>query len=375
MSPIQDRTRPETRPVNALPSAIASAARARASGSRPRPRPRSRRAGQAGSGPCRSRLRLHRLGRFRPPLVQIGTRLSPPANRPAPPAPATACSPITARSSSRTQPPTRASCSDGIQLANARACRSYLGVPLLDPANRVIGTLAVLAIEPNRFSPEHVNLIAISRGARQSPASSSTAAWPHKEQAQRLQAAPGARRRHRAQLRRRHPRFHPPPWSPSSTPPAAWFAFNRPCEELTGLSLAGIVGRPFVEEILVEREARNWAMDKAQARRPGPRSPALTKTSGAPPTPSPAASAGPPARSSAPPAKCNTSSSAARMSPASARPELALLSSETRYRHVVENKPRLRLHLYPRGHAHLAEHLHRREPGLRSRRTHWQAAG
>jgi len=40
--------------------------------------------------------------------------------------------------------------------------------------------------------------------------------------------------------------------------------FNRPCEELTGLQLGEIVGRPFVDEILIEREARGWAQDKVR---------------------------------------------------------------------------------------------------------------
>src|ERR1700722_12752923 len=51
--------------------------------------------------------------------------------------------------------------SEGVELENALPCRSYLGVPLIGPGNRVMGTLAVLAIDPNRFSPEHINLIGI----------------------------------------------------------------------------------------------------------------------------------------------------------------------------------------------------------------------
>ena len=45
---------------------------------------------------------------------------------------------------------------EGIELENALRCQSYLGVPLLASGSRVIGTLAVLAIEPNRFSQEQI---------------------------------------------------------------------------------------------------------------------------------------------------------------------------------------------------------------------------
>jgi two-component system, OmpR family, sensor histidine kinase VicK len=38
--------------------------------------------------------------------------------------------------------------------------------------------------------------------------------------------------------------------------------FNRPTEELTGLRQGEIAGRPFAEEVLVEREAGRWAQDK-----------------------------------------------------------------------------------------------------------------
>src|ERR1035438_7128447 len=36
---------------------------------------------------------------------------------------------------------------------------------------------------------------------------------------------------------------------------------NQPCAQLTGLSLADTVGRPFVDEV-IEQEQRDWAMGK-----------------------------------------------------------------------------------------------------------------
>jgi len=39
------------------------------------------------------------------------------------------------------------------------ACRSYLGTPLISSSQQVIGTLAVLAREPGRFTPQQISLM------------------------------------------------------------------------------------------------------------------------------------------------------------------------------------------------------------------------
>jgi len=161
---------------------------------------------------------------------------------------------------SRTDPRIHA---EGIELENALLCQSYLGVPLIAPGDRIIGTLAVLAIEPNRFSQEHVGLISIL--ARQAITRmelyNRTAA---QEQAlrsrQRLERALAIERNFVAATLDSIPAL-----VAVLDTAGRMVRFNRPCEELTGLHLGDIVGRPFVEEILVEREARGWAQDKVRA--------------------------------------------------------------------------------------------------------------
>jgi two-component system sensor histidine kinase VicK len=147
-----------------------------------------------------------------------------------------------------------------VEIENALPCRSYLGVPLIGPGNRVIGTLAVLAIESNRFSPEHINLISIL--ARQAVTrvelySRTVAQEQAQRSRQRLERALAIERNFVAATLDSIPAL-----VAVLDTAGRMVRFNRPCEELTGLRLGEIVGRPFVEEVLVEREARGWAQDK-----------------------------------------------------------------------------------------------------------------
>jgi len=149
---------------------------------------------------------------------------------------------------------------EGIALENAPPCRSYLGIPLIGPGNRAIGTLAVLAIEPGRFSPEHISLIGIL--ARQVVTRvelyNRTAAQEQAQRSrQRLERALAIERNFVAATLDSIPAL-----VAVLDTAGRMVRFNRPAEELTGLRLGEIVGRPFVEEILVEREARGWAQDK-----------------------------------------------------------------------------------------------------------------
>ena len=148
----------------------------------------------------------------------------------------------------------------GVELENALPCRSYLGVPLIGPGNRVIGTLAVLAIEQNRFSPEHINLISIL--ARQAVTrvelyNRTVAQEQAQRSRQRLERALAIERNFVAATLDSIPAL-----VAVLDTAGRMVRFNRPCEELTGLRLGEIVGRPFVDEVLVEREARGWAQDK-----------------------------------------------------------------------------------------------------------------
>ena len=150
----------------------------------------------------------------------------------------------------------------GIEVENALPCKSYLGVPLLGPGNRIIGTLAVLAIEPQRFSPEHIGLINIL--ARQVVTRvelyNRTAAQEQAQRSrQRLERALAIERNFVAATLDSIPAL-----VAVLDTAGRMVRFNRPAEELTGLRLGEIVGRPFVDEVLVEREARSWAADKVQ---------------------------------------------------------------------------------------------------------------
>jgi two-component system, OmpR family, sensor histidine kinase VicK len=162
---------------------------------------------------------------------------------------------IESQSDARLQP-------EGVRLENAQACQSYLGVPLLT-GTRVIGTLAVLAIEPNRFSQEHAGLIGIL--ARQAVTRmelyNRTAAQEQAQRSrQRLERALAIERNFVSATLDSIPAL-----VAVLDTAGRMVRFNRPCEELTGLRLGDIVGRPFVEEILIEREARGWAQDKVRA--------------------------------------------------------------------------------------------------------------
>jgi len=149
---------------------------------------------------------------------------------------------------------------DGVELENAVPCRSYLGVPLIGADRRIVGTLAVLAIEANRFSQEHVNLINIlarqavtridlyNRIAMQELAQRSR---------QRLERALAIERNFVSATLDSIPAL-----VAVLDTAGRMVRFNQPCEDLTGLRLGDVVGRPFVEEVLAEREARGWASDK-----------------------------------------------------------------------------------------------------------------
>jgi two-component system sensor histidine kinase VicK len=150
--------------------------------------------------------------------------------------------------------------SGAIELENAHACRSYLGIPLMGPGNQVIGTLAVLAAGPGRFSKEHIGLLSIL--ARQAV----TRVELYNRTASQEQALRSRQRLERALSIERNfvaaTLDSVPALVMVLDTTGRMIRFNRPAEDLTGLKLGDIIGRPFVEEVLVEREARGWAQDK-----------------------------------------------------------------------------------------------------------------
>jgi len=230
----------------------------------------------------------------------------------------------------------------GIAVENALPCKSYLGVPLAGPGNRMIGTLAVLAIEPQRFSPEHIGLINIL--ARQIVTRvelyNRTAAQEQAQRSrQRLERALAIERNFVAATLDSIPAL-----VAVLDTAGRMVRFNRPAEELTGLRLGEIVGRPFVDEVLVEREARGWAQDKvflaASGQIAGPYENLWRSAQGAPRRvswtlrPLLGAGSGPGAEAVA---EVQYLIVSGRDVTGQRQAEQALLTSETRYKHVVEN--------------------------------------
>ncbi len=147
----------------------------------------------------------------------------------------------------------------GIPLIGAKPCRSYAGVPLITATQDLIGTLAVLAREPGKFSQEHITLLEVL-GRQVVTRLELYARARAQEQAQRA--------RQRAERALAMERTFVA--ATLDSVPALVIVLdtagrtvrlNHACAQVTGLSLADAVGRPFVEEIL-QPEDRPWASAK-----------------------------------------------------------------------------------------------------------------
>lgn len=169
----------------------------------------------------------------------------------------------------------------GIPLENTAWCGSYLGIPLPAQAHEraaslpipadplpddpslvanPMGTLAVLAIEPGRFSTHHIPLLTIL--ARQVTAQTELLLQSSTRQQlvqarQRLERALTIERGFLATAL-------------ESTPALVVvldragriLRWNRACELLTGLLFDEVVGKPLVESLMTEREAYGWTSAK-----------------------------------------------------------------------------------------------------------------
>ncbi len=147
----------------------------------------------------------------------------------------------------------------GITLPGARPSLSYAGTPLITSAQQVVGTLAVMAIKPDQFKPEHLTLLEIL-GRQAVTRLELYSRIRLQEQAQRLR-----QRTERALAIERcfvAATLDSIPALVAVLDTAGRLVrMNQPCAQLTGLALADTVGRPFVDEVILP-EQRDWAAGK-----------------------------------------------------------------------------------------------------------------
>ncbi|MFP5205667.1 MAG: PAS domain S-box protein [Acidobacteriota bacterium] len=148
---------------------------------------------------------------------------------------------------------------EGIPLAGASPCLSYAAVPLLSSAQQIVGTMAVLAVRPQQFRQEHLTLLEIL-GRQAVTRLELYNRIRGQEQAQRAR-----QRTERALAIERcfvEATLDSIPALVTVLDTAGRIVrMNYSCAQLTGLSLEGAVGQPFVEQLL-EAEDRSWVSAK-----------------------------------------------------------------------------------------------------------------
>jgi two-component system, OmpR family, sensor histidine kinase VicK len=148
---------------------------------------------------------------------------------------------------------------DGVPLVGAKPCRSYAGVPLVSGAQQVIGTLAVLAREAGRFNQEHITLLEVL-GRQVVTRVELYVRVRAQEQAQRSR-----QRTERALAIERcfvaATLDSVPALVAVLDTAGRMVRLNHSCAQMTGLRLADAVGRSFVDEVL-EPDDRAWAAAK-----------------------------------------------------------------------------------------------------------------
>jgi len=147
----------------------------------------------------------------------------------------------------------------GIPVMGGKSCLSYAGVPLLSSSDQIIGTLAVLALEAGKFSQEHLMRLEVM-GRQAVTRLELYARIRAQEQAQRA--------RQRAERALAIERCFVAATLDSVPALVAVLdtagrtvRLNHSCAQLTGLSLADAVGRPFIDEVL-EPKDHPWATQK-----------------------------------------------------------------------------------------------------------------
>ena len=148
---------------------------------------------------------------------------------------------------------------EGIWPFGAKPCRSYAGTPLQVGSNQFAGTLAVLAREPDRFSKEHLTLLEIL-GHQVVTRLELYARIRGQEQAQRaLQLTERALATERCFVAGTLDSI--PFLAALLDTTGKMVRMNYPCMQLTGLSQEEAVGRPFIDKVL-ELADHRWAEDK-----------------------------------------------------------------------------------------------------------------
>ncbi len=150
---------------------------------------------------------------------------------------------------------------EGIPLAGTALCHSYVGVPLRNSAQDVVGTLAVLARQPHRFTPEHVTLLDVL--GRQ--------AITRLELYARIRAQENAQRAQQRSERTLAVERLFVAATIDSIPALVMVLdtagrivrMNHSCAQLTGLSETNSVGRPLVDLVL-EPGDREWVSARLQ---------------------------------------------------------------------------------------------------------------
>jgi len=149
----------------------------------------------------------------------------------------------------------------GISLPNAEPCLSYAGAPLIASDQQVIGVLAVLARRANQFSAEHLTLLEILG----------------RQAVTRLELYNRVRLQEQAQRQRQRTEralaiercfvaatLDSIPALVAVLDTAGRIVrMNDACTQLTGLGPANAVGRPFVDEFL-NVDDRMWATGKVR---------------------------------------------------------------------------------------------------------------
>ncbi len=241
----------------------------------------------------------------------------------------------------------------GIPLENTAWCGSYIGIPLPSTVRNApaaqssaagvadqivenpIGTLALLAVEPGRFSTHHIPLLSILARQTVAQVELHLEASTHQQLVharQRLESTLAVERAFLSTALEAVPA--PVIVLDLSGRILRW---NRSCELLTGIPLELATGKPFVETLMTEQNAWGWAIAKlheaASGQLVGPYENYWRGFDGSP---------------------CRIQWTLRPLSPASGQPpqflllaaqditarrnaELALLSTETRYQHVVES--------------------------------------